>query len=818
MKKVLAIVLAFAMLLPVLSVNVFADEVRKDVFTYDFNSQQITGYTGVLGDSIADFVEAIQMEGAEVELEYTVQTEGWIQISLQGNGNTYVDGSVTSEEPAYYQTGNVVYLDGAVSEEPKYFTISGTDFANNFTSLNDTVCAGLWDGSHNGDYYRGFVLDNVQAIVLNTSGALTIMTLKVTVPGGVCTINENEYESITAALDAAVSGDTITVTADSEGTGFVIPENVTLDMNGYDYTITAADSSARITTAESIVVEGTLIIDGTVTATEGQPAITIKEGANVTIAEGAVVEGDIVFDVTAENIDTFFETTNIKVTGGEVNGNFPSVEDLVALYEPTQYETAVNVGLYVGGPGNDAHSDVSITGPGEYTLTTTNPGESKDWVILKAVDGSNNTYNTGIAEGTKIVTTKMTINGTTDVIFKEGNTVETYAIGSNGVIEVIYHLVHGGPTDYITNMPDDLNTVTVNFTVDPDNYISDETLTTTIQNAVSVTGGKFSDSTDIQDYLSDGYTVDGSGNVIVAPTDPIVVTNSTSTTHYKDMETALANVQDGDTITLRNNVEVHKMVDITVSNVILDLGGFTLTAADDFSCTMGNKNDAHVINISANGVTVRNGTVKATANNKHAINVYQVDGAVLENVTADHTDSTTGAPIVIGGSDVTVKGRLTTITGMNSWYAINVDSYAGMESNITFAQNSTVAFEGVSPLGIYIETNSTADTDDVTVTFDKNVSVIAPEGVSDFTAVATDENATNASVVNPGNAGLKDNGDGTYGVAPIETSKKISGCIYLNEDYHALIVNGRFIAQPHADNGSGFCTACKGVIVADTAE
>ena len=253
------------------------------------------------------------------------------------------------------------------------------------------------------------------------------------------------------------------------------------------------------------------------------------------------------------------------------------------------------------------------------------------------------------------------------------------------------------------------------------------------------------------------------------------------------------------------------MVDITVSNVILDLGGFTLTAADDFSYTMGNKNDAHVINISANGVTVRNGTVKATANNKHAINVYRVDGAVLENVTADHTDSTTGAPIVIGGSDVTVKGRLTTITGMNSWYAINVDSYAGMESNITFAQNSTVAFEGVSPLGIYIETNSTADTDDVTVTFDKNVSVIAPEGVSDFTAVATDKNATNASVVNPGNAGLKDNGDGTYGVAPIETSKKISGCIYLNEDYHALIVNGRFIAQPHADNGSGFCTACKGV-------
>lgn len=800
MKKVLAIVLAFAMLLPVLSVNIFAAEDGYLFMSSDYNTfideeagTVASGWVPAVfdwscGSAGTDFFTACETEGAIVEVITSPNSTGGDLAAL------------------CMQTGN---WDGVNFYTEK---LSTTTKDGKTITLFDANGFLEFIKSEGKDYT---VIGNV---ALDIPDGCIIWAVNVH-SGNVAQYNGTEYKTLSEAIDtAAVSGGTVELIYDTAGSGFVIPSNVTLDLNGHDYTITAADSSARITTAESIVVEGTLIIDGTVTATEGQPAITIKEGANVTIAEGAVVEGDIVFDVTAENIDTFFETTNIKVTGGEVNGNFPSVEDLVALYEPTKYETAVNVGLYVGGPGNDAHSDVSITGPGEYTLTTTNPGDSKDWVILKAVDGSGNTYNTEIAEGTKIVTTKMTINDTTDVIFKEGNTVETYAIGSNGVIEVIYHLVYGGPTDYITNMPEDLNKVTVNFTVDPDNYISDETLTTTIQNAVSVTGGKFSDSTDIQDYLSDGYTVDGSGNVIVAPTDPIVVTNSTSTTHYKDMETALASVKEGDTITLRNNVEVHKMVDITVSNVILDLGGFTLTAADDFSYTMGNKNDAHVINISANGVTVRNGTVKATANNKHAINVYQVDGAVLENVTADHTDSTTGAPIVIGGSDVTVKGRLTTITGTNSWYAINVDSYAGMESNITFAQNSTVAFEGVSPLGIYIETNSTADTDDVTVTFDKNVSVIAPEGVSDFTAVATDENATNASVVNPGNAGLKDNGDGTYGVAPIETSKKISGCIYLNEDYHALIVNGRFIVYPHADNGSGFCTACKGVIVADTAE
>lgn len=46
-------------------------------------------------------------------------------------------------------------------------------------------------------------------------------------------------------------------------------------------------------------------------------------------------------------------------------------------------------------------------------------------------------------------------------------------------------------------------------------------------------------------------------------------------------------------------------------------------------------------------------------------------------------------------------------------------------------------------------------------------------------------------------------------------SDRITGCIYLNEKYHALIVNGRFIVYPHVDNGTGFCTACRGQINAE---
>ena len=60
--------------------------------------------------------------------------------------------------------------------------------------------------------------------------------------------------------------------------------------------------------------------------------------------------------------------------------------------------------------------------------------------------------------------------------------------------------------------------------------------------------------------------------------------------------------------------------------------------------------------------------------------------------------------------------------------------------------------------------------------------------------------------------GYKTDAAGNIIVGKKNDSNRITGCVYLNEDYHALIVNGRFIAQPHVDNGTGFCVACKGAI------
>lgn len=284
--------------------------------------------------------------------------------------------------------------------------------------------------------------------------------------------------------------------------------------------------------------------------------------------------------------------------------------------------------------------------------------------------------------------------------------------------------------------------------------------------------------------------------------------------YFDTLVEAVDAAQSGDTITLLNNVEVKRQLELNKANVTLNLGGFTLTASEDFYSTYAN--DAHLVNVTADGVKITNGTLKTTDKNKHVLNVYYADDIELSGLTLDHTDAGyNGAPMVVNGSNVTVVGKLTTITGTRSWYAINVDNRDDAPASLTFAQNSIMEFAGVKSEGIRMSHTASDPSVESKVVFEKNVSIIAPE--DGFTVIRsfTDD----AEIVNPENAGLKDNGNGTYEVAPVQTSnKKISGCIYLNEDYHALIVNGRFIVYPHVDNGSGFCTACKGVIPAQTAE
>lgn len=205
------------------------------------------------------------------------------------------------------------------------------------------------------------------------------------------------------------------------------------------------------------------------------------------------------------------------------------------------------------------------------------------------------------------------------------------------------------------------------------------------------------------------------------------------------------------TVQLTKDVTLSSMLNITASNVVVDLGGNTITAGDTFAYTFDN--DKHLVQV-LNGanVTLRNGRLETTTANKHALNVYGAENFLLEDVVVDHTLAEKGAPVVVNGSTMSVGGTVELITGENSWYAMNVDNQVNgvaTPSEVTFVEGANVQFSGVNPLGIYLETTNAGT--EVAVSFEKNVTLSSD--VENFVAVSIKKDA-NAKVENPENAGL----------------------------------------------------------------
>ncbi|MBQ8432232.1 MAG: right-handed parallel beta-helix repeat-containing protein, partial [Clostridia bacterium] len=85
------------------------------------------------------------------------------------------------------------------------------------------------------------------------------------VTAGVAKVNGINYKTFADALAAAKAGDTIILIADIEDAGFAIDKSITIDFNGYTYTVTAP-----------------------VAGTDG---IVIKSGVNVTLKNGTITNG-----------------------------------------------------------------------------------------------------------------------------------------------------------------------------------------------------------------------------------------------------------------------------------------------------------------------------------------------------------------------------------------------------------------------------------------------------------------------------------------------------------------------------------------------
>ena len=174
------------------------------------------------------------------------------------------------------------------------------------------------------------------------------------------------------------------------------------------------------------------------------------------------------------------------------------------------------------------------------------------------------------------------------------------------------------------------------------------------------------------------------------------------------------------TITLTGDIELTSM--LTVSRAVtIDLGDHTISADETFPKD-GEDNKNHLVDVTADGVTITNGTLTAGANNNHTLNIWNANGVQLYKLTLDNTASYGGAPLVIGSSDVTIgladsnDDTVTVVAGQNSWYGINLDS-RDLEDNAAYLKvQGKLLFQGVQKsVGIYVENNYGDSADDVTL-------------------------------------------------------------------------------------------------------
>jgi hypothetical protein len=98
------------------------------------------------------------------------------------------------------------------------------------------------------------------------------------------------------------------------------------------------------------------------------------------------------------------------------------------------------------------------------------------------------------------------------------------------------------------------------------------------------------------------------------------------------------------TVTLTDDAAIDSMLSLNTEGLVLDLAGHMIIASENFPYDENNANNSHLVQILADNIQIKNGSLVATANNKHTLNVWGADGVVLENLTLDHTNGKTGAP------------------------------------------------------------------------------------------------------------------------------------------------------------------------------
>lgn len=485
------------------------------------------------------------------------------------------------------------------------------------------------------DTVKKFLPDTVE-LVETPAGTYGVAKAKVYV----AKIGDTKYETLKEAIDAANTGNTITLLKDVDlGTNrqylySTAPDkknvcNLTFDLGGH--TITSSSTSYTvIASREGLVIKNGTIENTASTTSKGAIYATFstKGTHSLTLENVTVIAKDTGIYATTANGDatvtigdktTINAATGIKVVGA-VKETSRTYTGSLTLNVSGGTVTGTKYGIHVTGPATknvDAKVTVKVTG-GEVSSITTN------------------------SSSTSISSAAVTISG--------GTVTGDLKNAGKDVITITGGTFKGAVTKLDTN------------------------------GTISISGGTFAIKPDTT-YLVEGYTITETADNTygVKKTTYVAEVNGTQ---YESLQAAIDAAGRKTTVTMLANTKEN--VTISTSDLTLDLNGFTLnggTVANKPALTVTARVTVKDSSDPSTGTIMREDTAENSGDSSHYVIDVQGDGwLTFEGGNVTNNSGTTegkGASLVRVGDDSVAKYPGLTIKGgtftQDNFIAIKVE-------------------------------------------------------------------------------------------------------------------------------------------------
>ena len=568
--------------------------------------------------------------------------------------------------------------------------------------------------------------------------------------------NETVYgfADLVDALSQVDEGGTVTLITEVTTGPLTLSKGITLDLGGFTLRLTdGTGSMLTLTSGDYIIKNGDIVDERNV---GNKAVVSVMDNNSLTL-----IDVDIIFN-------SAYKANGVEVLGGAsltmeseatiTSNGASNLTTGVYLYdsqtegEPSRFTmkegASISVqafGVSSNGTSQNKGYDGSVTVIDGGTITSSNgAGIFMSAVMSVTINGGTITGSTGVevrAGTLEINGGTITANGQFHAYADSGsgNTVDGVAVAvtqhgytpeitvdiTDGKFNGFYAFYQSDRTAGQTNDPEKIHVDITGGTFTATDKGTDQTASPASVSSEDLTrfirGGTFLDTTGGGDtsmnseYLAEGLKVEGDGSIAVDDTDyeaAVYDSEGNFVKAYTTLAEAVENVKTGQTIVLQSEAKLDNQLEISVDGITIDLNDNTITASDSFDHS--DPNSSHLINVSADYVTIENGSLVTTSFNKHAVNAYGAQSLTLQGLTMDSSASNNqdlgnGIPLQINGSTVILAEEVT-FRGSNTFLNNAIDFGDNVQGNVglTTLPDTKIHFTDCS-LGFWIDvSNATA--------------------------------------------------------------------------------------------------------------